>query len=78
MIFSAGKKVKIIIVIEAHTLTQERGGNLLKIVDRLIEFFDLDFDKMINSVLLIISKGSKEDFTVEAIEKNLMKTCTQN
>jgi hypothetical protein len=72
MIFSAGKKVKIIIVIEAHTLIDERGGNLLKIVDRLIEFFDLDFDKMINSVLLVISKGSKEDFTVAAIEKNII------
>jgi|LakMenEpi03Aug12_release.lakeMendotaPanAssembly.Ray.scaffolds.fasta_scaffold3788320_1 hypothetical protein len=43
MILSAGKNVKVLIVLEISSLLTQRGGTLIKIANRLIELFKNDF-----------------------------------
>ena len=54
-------RVKILIVIEQSSLFSARGGSLVDVAKRLKEFFPKDFKKLINSVMMVVSKINPDD-----------------
>ena len=60
--FRRGTKAKIVLVIECSTLISARGGNLSEIAKRLLELFPRDYATLINSIMILVTKVTTEDF----------------
>ena len=58
--FKRGGKTKIILVLEQSTLFSARGGSLVDVAIRLRELFPRDFNNIVQSVMIIISKANTE------------------
>lgn len=58
--FKRGGKTKIILVLEQSTLFSARGGSLVDVAIRLRELFPRDFNNLVQSVMIIISKANTE------------------
>ena len=60
--FKRGTRAKIILVIEYSSLIFGRGGNLLEIAQRLLEFFPRDYSTLINSVMIMVTKVNTDEY----------------
>jgi hypothetical protein len=56
--FQRGCRARIILVVEFSSLMAARGGNLVDAAKRLFQLFANDFQKIIYSCILVVSKVS--------------------
>ena len=54
--FQRGAQTKLIIVMEFSTLQSGRGGNVPDVAKRLLNLFPRDFDRLTNSMMILITK----------------------
>ena len=54
--FQRGAQTRIVIVMEYATLQSGRGGNVSEVAKRLLNLFPRDFDRLTNSMSLLITK----------------------
>lgn len=71
--FQRGTQTKIIMVIEYPTLQAGRGNSFPEVANRLATLFPKDFDRLINSIMLLVTKVPlsmiKEQEIIEEIEE---------
>lgn len=66
--FQEGAQTKLIIVMEYSTLQSGRGGNVSDVAKRLFNLFPRDFNRLINSMMILITKVPlSEDLNEEDI-----------
>ena len=76
--FKRGGKTKIILVIEQSTLFSARGGSLVDIAVRLRELFPKDFNSLVHSIMIVISKVNPDDFEEDDIVSKISSITNQN
>lgn len=54
--FQRGTQTKIIIVMEYSILQFGRGGHVIEVAKRLFNLFPRDFDRLTNSIVMLITK----------------------
>ena len=69
--FVRGAKTRIILVIEQSTLYSARGGNLVDVAVRLHELFPVDFNNLVHSCMILITKANIEDICLEDVSETI-------
>ena len=59
--FQRGAQTRIVIVMEYATLQSGRGGNVPEVAKRLFNLIPSDFDRLTNSISLLITKVPLEN-----------------
>ena len=54
--FQRGVQTKLIIVMDFPILQYGRGGNVADLVKRIFNLFPRDFDRLTNSIMILITK----------------------
>lgn len=62
VMFQRGTNVKLVVVVEFATLQSGRGGNLSEVAKRLFALFPTDFDRLTNSIMILVTKVSVNDY----------------
>ena len=65
--FKRGGKTKILVVVERATLESARGGSLVDVAVRLRELFPKDFNNLIHSIAIVVSKVNLDDLEEDDI-----------
>lgn len=76
--FREGNQVKILLTIEISTLKSGRGGKLAEIAIRLLELFGQDFNYLLNSIMILVTKVNPEDYSHEDIREILTEITNSN
>lgn len=69
MMFKRGGKTRILLVIESSTLLSGRGGSLVDVAVRLRELFPTDFNNLVHSCMIVISKANTDEMSEEDAEE---------
>ena len=69
--FKVGSKVKIIIVVEISSLLAARGGTFVDVTLRLRELFQNDFEQIVHSCFLVVSKVHPMMYSYEDVIGNI-------
>ena len=62
-----GSRVKVIAVLEFESLRADGGKSITDVANRLLDLFLVDWQRMINSVMLVISKVNTAEFKLEEV-----------
>ena len=62
-----GSRVKVIAVLEFESLLADGGKSITDVANRLLDLFLVDWQRMINSVMLVISKVNTAEFKLEEV-----------
>ena len=62
-----GLRVKVIVVLEFESLRADGGKSITDVANRLLDLFLVDWQRMINSVMLVISKVNTAEFKLEEV-----------
>ena len=76
-LFKNGSKVKVVVVVEDSSLLCAKGKGLVDIANRLAELFPADFDALMKSTLMVVSKVSIEEEELKSLA-NEVKTIAEN
>ena len=62
-----GLRVKVIVVLEFESLRADGGKSITDVANRLLDLFLVDWQRMINSVMLVVSKVNTAEFKLEEV-----------